>query len=714
MPGAINTESEKTRLLKRFSFWDNQDWQWYRANIPFWESPDPVIDEIYYYRWEVVTKHLRYASPEVGYVFTEWLNAVGYSGSFGPISCPAALQLREARWLADPRYAMDFCRYWFKAPGARPLAYSWSAGWALMSVYEAVGARMHDLLCAFLHPLTELHEQWKAGKVGYPTNRGYDPKRGLFWNTGRDSSGEGNLASMQLSETLSGINEYKVRGGAGYRPDINADMYGDLVAIGKIAAISGHRQTADKYLRLAEDLRRRILEQLWDADRQFFMHRWRYDQYGEGDTAGQPGIKAGSLIWETNKNRHGGTGFQPEKRGAGKGRELTGYVPWYYRLPYDDDSGNGVDYSSAWRYLMDPNYFYGEFGPTTAERNDPWFAIIYDDCRFNGNSWPLNTSKVLVAAANLLNDYKSRRFFSRADFFTLLKNYARTHYKDGKPYLAESHDPDRDQWTVDRLNGRHYFHSCFIDIIITGLAGLRPREDNVLEINPLVPEAWDYFALRDVPYHGRKITVLWDRQGKKYGHGQGLMVFSDGELMASLPKIGKLTAELPGEGKNFAPLNPPRLTNYAVNNEGKEYPKLTASYTAQADRLEEINNGLYWYHREPHNRWTCRGTWRSEDWVCVDFGSLRSIDAVRLYIWEGRQVAAPAAIRVQYISGGQWKDVAELERVPTQPTPRRGNLIRFERVNTQRIRVILKHRKGYASGLVEFEALQVEGEMNIY
>src|SRR5439155_1528728 len=64
---------DRQKLLDAQSFWDNRDWDWYKQNIPFFESPDPGLDATYYYRWEVVTKHLTYGSPQSGYSFTEFI-----------------------------------------------------------------------------------------------------------------------------------------------------------------------------------------------------------------------------------------------------------------------------------------------------------------------------------------------------------------------------------------------------------------------------------------------------------------------------------------------------------------------------------------------------------------------------------------------------------------------------------------------------------------
>lgn len=71
-----------------------------------------------------------------------------------------------------------------------------------------------------------------------------------------------------------------------------------------------------------------------------------------------------------------------------------------------------------------------------------------------------------------------------------------------------------------------YNHSTFLDLIITGLIGIRPSKDSHFVINPMIPDpvktAW--FALDSIPYHGHTLTVIWDRDGTRYQKGIGLQV----------------------------------------------------------------------------------------------------------------------------------------------------------------------------------------------
>jgi predicted GH43/DUF377 family glycosyl hydrolase len=76
--------------------------------------------------------------------------------------------------------------------------------------------------------------------------------------------------------------------------------------------------------------------------------------------------------------------------------------------------------------------------------------------------------------------------------------------------------------------------------------GLRPRTDEWLEVNPLVPEgALEYFCLDRVRYHDRDLTILYDRTGRHYGRGRGLHVFADGQEIGSAAGLTWLMAKLP-------------------------------------------------------------------------------------------------------------------------------------------------------------------------
>ncbi len=93
--------------------------------------------------------------------------------------------------------------------------------------------------------------------------------------------------------------------------------------------------------------------------------------------------------------------------------------------------------------------------------------------------------------------------------------------------------------------GKDYNHSGYCDLIISGLVGLRPRPDDIIEVNPLVgTDMRDWFCLDNVLYHGRIITIVWDKTGNKYNKGKGLRVLANGKEIARSETIGRVTGKL--------------------------------------------------------------------------------------------------------------------------------------------------------------------------
>ncbi len=70
-------------------------WPWLKTNIPFFECPARDVEEIYYFRWWSLRKHL--CQTPQGFVFTEFLTKPA------PISSALGHQIMEARWLHDQR-----------------------------------------------------------------------------------------------------------------------------------------------------------------------------------------------------------------------------------------------------------------------------------------------------------------------------------------------------------------------------------------------------------------------------------------------------------------------------------------------------------------------------------------------------------------------------------------------------------------------------------
>ncbi len=654
---------DKQKQLDAQTFWDNRDFDWYKSNIPFFECPDADIVTTYYYRWELITKHLTYGSPNSGYSFTEFIDRPFWSGAYGAISCPAGHQFYEVRWLRDAAYARDYARYWFRTPGAQPRNYG---TWLADGIWAANLVHPNEALVKNLLPdMVKNYEGWEK--------RQFVPEVGLFWQNGHDDGMEFNINSRQTTDIL--------RGAPGYRPGFNAYMWADALAIARIARLAGDAETARIYEGKAAALKTNLQKLLWDPKREFFFpmsHREEKDKDGNV-------VKKGTLTYQSGKYA-----------GDPHGRELHAYIPWQFNLP---DAG----YESAWKFLMDEKYFYAPFGPTTLERNDPQFLLAKGCCWWSGQSWPFATSQTLKALANLLQNY-DQKVVTRADYVKLLRIFSQSHRKNGQPYLAEALHPDTGSFEFhDAYNhSEHYFHSSFNDLLITGLVGLKPRADNVLEIDPLAPAEWPWFALDDVPYRGQRLSIIWDKDGKRYGKGAGLTVLINGKRIASRKTLGKITAKLPAVPRQAA--KPVRL-NYAVNNDGDYFPRLAASFTNSKTPLNKVNDGNYWYTVHPPNRWTTNASPNKTDWLEIDFGMPRRIDTVKLaFLDDGKEIVAPQSYELEFFSGTAWQAIPGQQRAPAQPMGHRFNVVQFAPREITRLRVAFTHAPGGFTGLSEIEA----------
>jgi hypothetical protein len=470
-----------------------------RANVPLFECPDAQFEQTYYFRWWTYRKHVK--ETRDGFVITEFLPAVGWAGKHNTISCAAGHHLYEGRWLRDAKFLDDYSVFWLRKCNHLHHYSTWLADgvWARYCVNGSAA-----LAKELLPDLVQNFRRWQRERC--------DPN-GLFWQEDGADGGEMSI------------------GGNGYRATINSYMFGDARAIAAIADLAGQPDTVKRFRDEAARIKRLVQDKLWDADAQFFKMRKR--QVKPGDPLPPPADV----------------------------RELYGYMPWYFNLP-------DADYTAAWKQIVDPKGFFAPFGPTTAEQRHPKFAVSYQghECQWNGPSWPYSTSAILVGMANLLNNYRQEAVTKR-DYFELLRIYTASHRlkrDDGSvvPWIDENLNPLTGDWIArTRLKtwkngtwdagkggverGKDYNHSTYCDLIITGLVGLRPRADDAVEVNPLAPGDWEYFCLDNVAYHGRTLTILWDKTGRRYHKGQGLRVLADGREIAAAERLQRVSGQLP-------------------------------------------------------------------------------------------------------------------------------------------------------------------------
>ncbi|KAH6604458.1 coagulation factor 5 8 type domain-containing [Trichoderma cornu-damae] len=643
---------------------ENPDW--FERNIPFLEVPNTQIQDVYYYRWETYKEHLVYTSSQYGYMPSEFLEPVFYGAPYGGIVAAAGHHIIEGRWLRDQTYGRDAANYWLAGPGQfnkqqdeghNPDTSDWAheySFWAASAVwrqYLVTGDK--EFVIGQLDNLVNQYRGW---------DNHFDGSLGLYWQVPVWDATECSAASYESNDPY--------HGGDGYRPTINAYQYGDARAISSIATLAGNTALAQEYSARADALQAAMQTYLWDGERQFFMHRAR-----ENNPSGQ--------LLTT--------------------RELMGYIPWMFNMPQ-------VANVAAFTWLKDPNGFAAKYGPTTAERQSRWYMNQSGNCvgllQWDGPSWPYETSQTLTAVENVLHEdaYAGQSYISTTDYFNLLLGYAATQYKDGRPYVAEAHFPDTDQWQYDsRLHSEDYNHSTFVDNVIAGLLGLRAQPDNTLKIYPLVPSSWDYFALENVAYHGHNVTVIWDKTSQRYKQGTGLRVFVDGALASSRDSIGPLTISI----------GPPVVqaitsqVNIAGNSQRFSQGTMPImSYTSPYDDPWKAIDGIVFRTTVPQNsRWTSYQSSQATDYFGIDLRRPQAISDVRLYFYDdGDGVRLPTSFDLQYLAGSVWTTVPNQQRDPFPTASNTETRITFPTITTSQLRVIApNHGGGIGWGLSEME-----------
>ena len=488
---------------------NNQAFDFLNENIPLVDLPNKEIEETYYFRWWTFRKHIK--STDDGFVITEFLPEVGWSMKHNTINCPAGHHIYEGRWLKNPKYISEYIDFWLNKSGEGIRQYSFWIADAFLAFNNI--HRNDSIMRKQLKSLINNYNEWEKIRK--------EKDKVLFFQYDDRDGMELTVSGRKLN------NGTEIFGIESVRPTINSYMYADAKAISKISFINNDKENGKKYELKAKKIKEEVQRRLWNKELNFFtVLPKKYNEITNPISV----------------------------------RELIGYVPWYFNLPDDDPK-----FALAWKKVMDTTGFYAPVGLTVTEQSDPYFKISYEghECQWNGPSWPFATTQTLKALSNFLNNYSENKTVNKNDYYNLLLQYSRQHKLENENneivnWIDENINPytgdwisrtrlknwDNKGWSDEKggvERGKDYNHSGFTDLILSDLIGIKPKLNSTIEINPLVPDEWDWFAVDNLYYQGEKFYLIWDRTGKKYNRGKGLKLFKDNILVANSNKIQKLT-----------------------------------------------------------------------------------------------------------------------------------------------------------------------------
>ena len=510
---------------------------WYDENVAFFDCSDPLVAKMYYHRAYNLRKNM--FDPKLGRLAYPTQAEGRWRSTWYPnvISYGAGHQVREARWLRDPKYWRGHLQTWAenaKPDGVYP-SHVTPAGPAGGQYTDWITSTAWD--AHLVHPsaefLTPLADALAANVRG--------------WQATTDTDDDGLLAvdshwwtGMEYQPSFFYFSDFKTSEDfyepaeqvALERVDLTSYNYGNAVAMAKLDRALGRTEEASEFDALAEKIAGAVEAKMWRPEGEFF-----YSLRAEDDEVADV-------------------------------KEIVGVYPFYFgMLPTDKG------YEAAWASVLDPEQFWTPWPVASASKQCPAYSQsgwpVADGrrstCMWNGPTWPHANSIVLTAMARTLRADRDRPEgaegapspLTKDKFWELFLSFTKAQYRDGNldfPWTGEFYDGETGAW---QTRERDYNHSTYLDLVIPEVVGIVPREDAVLEVDPMVPEsALSYFVLDGQHYRGHDVTVAWDAADDfdAFEDGRdGLNVYLDGKLVASSPNLGRLLINLDtGE-----PISPP-------------------------------------------------------------------------------------------------------------------------------------------------------------
>jgi hypothetical protein len=245
---------------------------WMEDNIPLFETPQKNFEEIYYYRWWSLRKHIK--ETPIGYVMTEFLVNRSYADKYNMISCAFGHHIYESRWLHDGRYLDQYIHAWYRGNEGQPMArFGNFSSWAANAIYNKYLVRGDTAFVLDLLPdLDREYQRWESSHR-LPSK--------LYWQSDVQDG---------MEESISGGRRKRYA-----RPTINSYMYGNADALSKMHHLAGNMEKVNEYILKRDTIKELVTSKLWNEKHQFFeTHR--------GDSLANV-------------------------------REAIGYIPWYFNLP---------------------------------------------------------------------------------------------------------------------------------------------------------------------------------------------------------------------------------------------------------------------------------------------------------------------------------------------------------------------------------------------
>ena len=703
--------------------------KWWVDNIPYVETQEHNIDKTVFYRWWLSRFNMLDANMP-GNTFQYPTSIEGVLGYNNQIVLTSGMFINDTKWFRNAEYSygtwvsagqtakkgQSGYYYYHDNPGDPAnwnhsyTQYITKAGWDSYKVHggpsslaEALGDYGSEDVKGLLNSQSEPDSNDNQNSNG---NKLIDWS---WWSmTGNDAD------AVSFSEP----------GRSGQRMDRadgSANMWANANAAAQAYKAAGDTEKAAEMQQIADAIKQDVLDNLWDSDSKLLLHKWLND----GQFA--------------------------------KYKELNNYYPYSEGLmPIGND-----DYDSALRLFEDADEF-PIFPFFTANQADKK-ALNFPG---SNNFSIINATPLLQIYSAGIRDYNAadNGYITNESFKKLLYWVAFSHYQGG-----DNQYPDQNEfWNMDnnsagstipeknadasknggKITYRSWIHHTQLGTtnwtIVEDVAGMVPREDNKIELNPIEIPGWNHFTVNNLSYHGQDLSIVWNNDGA-YNAPKGYTLYVDGNAVLTSDKLAHLiydpasgTVEVADDsgavitGATTATMPNANEVTYASNSRvtqifaqsGQNVDEASKSQTNVAkDADVEATYETKGYpatnavdgKNVMESFWGTKGSKNAKDSLTVTFkNGVQNIDDVRLYFYQtssSQTIAGysePSVYTLEYQDeAGAWHVLPNQVRTPTYAGAN-YNRVQFSKVVAKAIRATFTPQAGQAIGLKEIQAYETD------
>ncbi|WP_428859054.1 beta-L-arabinobiosidase HypBA2 [Bifidobacterium dentium] len=699
--------------------------QWWYENIPYVETPEHNIDKTVFYRWWLSRFNMLDANMP-GNTFQYPTSIEGVLGYNNQIVLTSGMFINDTKWLRNAEYSYGTWvsagqtakkgksgyYYYHDNPGDPAnwnhsyTQYITKAGWDSYMVHGGPSS-----LAEALGDYGSQDVKGLLNSKGEPDNNDNQNDNGnslidwSWWSmTGNDAD------AVSFSEP----------GRSGQRMDRadgSANMWANANAAAKAYAAAGDTGKAEEMQEIADSIKQDVLDNLWDSDSKLLLHKW---------------ISDGSFA---------------------KYKELNNYYPYSEGLiPTGND-----DYDSALRLFADADEF-PIFPFFTANQADKK-ALNFPG---SNNFSIINATPLLQIYSAGIRDYNAadNGYITNESYKKLLYWIAFSHYQGG-----DNRYPDQNEfWNMDnnssgstipekngdasknggKITYRSWIHHTQLGTtnwtVIEDVAGVVPREDNKIELNPIEIPDWNHFTVNNLSYHGKDMSIVWSNDGT-YDVPKGYTLYLDGSAVFTSDRLAHLiydptsgTIEVKDDsGAKISGAVAASMPNANEVSYGST-SRITQIFAQSGQNVDEASRSqanvaqnadveaTYETKGYPaanavdgtnvmESFWGTKGTENAKDSIIVKFkGGAQTIDDVRLYFYQTSSsqtisgYSEPSVYTLEFQNeAGEWQVLPNQVRTPTYAGAN-YNRVQFDPVNAQAIRATFTHQSGMAVGVKEIQA----------